>query len=207
MTTRATTDRRQAAVPVSPEELFEGLDEETKAELIDGELVYHMPASAVHNRILGLVQTVMIAVATRQGAGEVFVDMLEMRLGRQRYVPDASFVATAHLDRVLPTRLEGPADLVVEVLSPESVTRDRGVKMRDYAAAGVQEYWLIDPDAQQVQVYAHQAGGTFQPLPPDASGTNGSQVLPGFALREEWLWPATGHPPDVLAALRAHGLA
>ena len=129
-----------------------------------------------------------------------------MRLGLQRFVPDVSFVRAEHLDRVLPTRIEGPADLVVEVLSPDSVARDRGVKLRDYAAAGVQEYWLLDPEAEQIEVYGRQAAGAFVPLAPDRTGALTSQVVPGLRLQPEWLWPGAGRPPDVLAALRAHGI-
>ena len=107
---------------------------------------------------------------------------------------------------MLPTRIEGPADLVVEVLSPDSVARDRGVKLRDYAAAGVQEYWLLDPEAERIEVYGRQPDGAFIPLVPNRTGALASQVVPGLRLRPEWLWPGAGQPPDVLAALRAHGI-
>ena len=89
----------------------------------------------------------------------MFADQFEMRLGLQRFVPDASFVRTEHLDRVLPTRIEGPADLVVEVLSPDSVARDRGVKLRDYAAgrrAG--NTGSLDPETERIEVLRPAAG-------------------------------------------------
>ncbi len=206
MTTVATTRSPPAEATRSAWARFDALPDDTKAELIDGELVYIMPASRAHNRVVGLIHTLLLAVVAKQGSGEVFADQFEMRLGRQRFVPDASFVRTAHLDRVLPTRIEGPADLVVEVLSPDSVVRDRGVKRRDYAAAGVQEYWLLDPEAERIEVYGRQPAGTFAPLAPDENGVLVSQVLPGLHLRSEWLWPGGGRPPDVLAALRAHGI-
>ncbi len=207
MATVATTRPPPAATTLSPWERFDALPDDTKAELIDGELVYVMPASSAHNRVVGMVYALMLAVAAKQGSGEAFTDQFEMRLGAQRFVPDASFVrSTEHLDRVLPTRIEGPADLVVEVLSPDSVARDRGVKLRDYAAAGVQEYWLLDPETERIEVYARQPDGTFVPLAPDRTSALASQVVPGLRLRPEWLWPGAGRPPDVLAALRAHGI-
>ncbi len=195
-----------AAATRSPWEQFDALPDDTKAEVIDGELVYVMPASSAHNRVVGMVYALMLAVAAKQGSGEAFTDQLEMRLGAQRFVPDVSFVCTEHLDRVLPTRIEGPADLVVEVLSPDSVARDRGIKLRDYAAAGVQEYWLLDPEAERIEIYARQPDGTFAPMAADRSGAMESRVLPGLRLQPEWLWPGAGRPPDVLAALRAHGI-
>ena len=206
MATVATARPPPAAAIRSPWEQFDALPDDTKAELIDGELVYVMPASSAHNRVVGTVDALMLAVAAKQGGGEAFTDQLEMRLGLQRFVPDVSFVRTEHLDRVLPTRIEGPADLVVEVLSPDSAARDRGVKLRDYAAAGVQEYWLLDPEAERIEVYDRQPDGTFASLSPDHTGALASRVLPGLRLRPEWLWPGAGHPPDILAALRAHGI-
>jgi Uma2 family endonuclease len=59
-------------------------------------------------------------------------------------IPDILFVAREHRDRIESLRLNGPADLIVELISPESVRRDRVEKLHEYAAAGVLEYWLID---------------------------------------------------------------
>ena len=206
MATVTATSPPPVAATRSPWEQFDALPDDIKAELIDGELIYVMPASTAHNRVVGLVYTVLLAIAAKQGSGQAFTDQLEMRLGRQRFVPDVSFVRTEHLDRVLPTRIEGPADLVVEVLSPDSAARDRGVKLREYAAAGVQEYWLLDPEAERIEVYNRQPDGTFASLAPDRTGAMASQVVPGLRLQPEWLWPGAGRPPDVLAALRAHGI-
>ena len=206
MATVATTRPPPAEAKLSPWEQFDALPDDTKAELIDGELVYAMPVNERHNAVQLFIQTVLALYVVKQGLGRVFADQFEMRLGAQRFVPDASFVRTEHLDRVLPTRIEGPADLVVEVLSPDSVARDRGVKLRDYAAAGVQEYWLLDPEAERIEVYGRQPDGAFVPLASDRTGAAASRVVPGLRLRPEWLWPGAGRPPDVLAALRAHGI-
>ena len=206
MATVTATRPPPVAATRSPWEQFDALPDDTKAELIDGELIYAMPANERHNAAQLFIQTVLSLYVVKQGLGRVFTDQFEMRLGLQRFVPDVSFVRTAHLDRVLPTRIEGPADLVVEVLSPDSAERDRGVKLREYAAAGVQEYWLLDPDAERIEVYGRQPDGAFAALEPDRTGTMASQVVPGLRLQPEWLWPGAGRPPDILAALRAHGI-
>ena len=58
-------------------------------------------------------------------------------------------MATEHLDRLTDSHLSGPADLVVEIVSPDSLGRDRGDKFAEYEAASIPEYWLIDPVRQQ----------------------------------------------------------
>src|SRR5690349_14173844 len=81
--------------------------------------------------------------------GTVIGRPFQMRLATSGRELDVLFVVTAHLDRLKETYLDGPAELVVEVVSPESGGRDRGDKVYEYRAAGISEYWLIDPDPRQ----------------------------------------------------------
>jgi Uma2 family endonuclease len=109
----------------------------------------------------------------------------EVPSGRE---PDVLFVRTEHLDRVKPTYLDGPADLVIEITSPESIGRDRGDKFIEYERAGVAEYWLIDPERRRAEFYRLDAQGLYRLCEPDAQGVYRSQVVEGFWLRVEWLW-------------------
>jgi len=131
---------------------------------------------------------------------------VEMRLSNNRYVPDASFVASEHLDRVKATRIEGPADLVVEITSPETAGRDWGIKMRNYEQAGVREYWLVNPIVEQVNVYVLGNDGKYTGIAPDERGAYHSVVLPGLFISPQWLWPGPDQKPDTRAALQAMGL-
>jgi Uma2 family endonuclease len=103
------------------------------------------------------------------------------------------------LDRLKGTYLEGPEDLVVEIISPESAGRDRGDKFYEYREAGIPEYWLIDPTLQQAEFYHLDAQGRYQLVPPDGEGIYHSRALPGFWLRVDWLWQEP--MPDVVRAL------
>src|ERR1051326_8073907 len=67
--------------------------------------------------------------------------------------PDILFVANAHLSRLKETYLEGPGDLVVEIVSPESRERDTEEKFREYEQGGVPEYWIIDLELKQAEYY------------------------------------------------------
>ena len=189
----------------TPEELYEALDEETRAELIDGEIVIMPPATLLHGRTQLTISQLLDVFVQSRALGRVFIDA-GMRLGAQRYVPDVAFVASSHAERLQGTHIAGAADLVVEVLSPSTAGRDWGSKMRDYEQYGVREYWLLNPVVEQINVYVLDAAGKYQPLSPDAAGRYHSQVLPGFFVERGWLWPATGESADTLAALRALAL-
>ncbi|MDW8290080.1 MAG: Uma2 family endonuclease, partial [Armatimonadota bacterium] len=67
--------------------------------------------------------------------------------------PDILFVSQQNLHRLKPTYLDGPADLVVEIISPESEERDRTQKFSEYERGGVREYWLIDPEKRLAEFY------------------------------------------------------
>ncbi len=202
----AVTTPRQRRKKQTPEQFYESLDEDVKAELINGEVISMSPASKEHNLLQTFFIRVLAEFVEQNESGEVFGDQLEMRLGDQRYVPDVSFVASEHLDRVKATHIEGPADLVVEITSPDTAGRDWGIKMRDYEQAGVREYWLVNPLVEQVQVYVLGGEGKYVALAPDETGAYRSTVLPGLRILPRWLWPGADQKPDVRAALRTLGL-
>jgi Uma2 family endonuclease len=102
--------------------------------------------------------------------------------------PDVVVVLNAHRARIQPTYLDGPADMAVEIVSPESSECDRGVKFHEYEAVGVQEYWLIDPLRQEAAIYALGADGRYHRLALDADGRLISALLPGFALDPGLFW-------------------
>lgn len=84
----------------------------------------------------------------------------------------------------------GVPDLVVEVLSPSTRSRDRRIKLRAYEEAGVPEYWLVDPDLRSILVYGRGAEGGFVERCLGGIGERvTSAVLPGFELEVARLFP------------------
>jgi Uma2 family endonuclease len=86
------------------------------------------------------------------------------------------------------------------------VTRDREDKFYEYEAAGIPEYWIIDPRPNRRRAYFYQRDdhGHYQPVAPDAAGRYHSRVLPGFWLKPEWLWQEK-LPDHLLAAAEMMG--
>ncbi|MBI3945813.1 MAG: Uma2 family endonuclease, partial [Armatimonadetes bacterium] len=126
--------RRQILAIVVPEprkmsyqEFLAWLDEDTLAEWVDGEVVLMSPAKREHQNVADFLLRTIADYVEAKGLGEVISAPFQMKLERGRE-PDLIFVATEHLPQLQETFLDGPADLVVEVASEESRSRDRGEK-------------------------------------------------------------------------------
>jgi Uma2 family endonuclease len=203
--------RREAVVETSSggmslDEFLASSDEQRREEWVEGEVIPMSPASLEHQDLGMLLKVVLRLYAEHHGLGKVLDAPFPMALreqGRARE-PDILFVAREHLDRLAEKHLEGPADLAVEIVSPESLGRDRGDKFAEYEEAGVAEYWIIDPRRKQVEVYLLSDDGLYHPLAPQADGALRSRVLPGFPLRPEWLF--RDPLPQALEVARELGL-
>jgi Uma2 family endonuclease len=181
------------------EEFLDWADEDTLAEWVDGEVVMYTPASNVHQDISGFLESVMRSFVEARQLGIVRSAPFQMKLARSGREPDLLFVANEHLDRLGETYLDGPADLAVEIVSPESAGRDRGEKFYEYERAGIPEYWLIDPHTKRAEFYTLGAEGRYAPVLCGAEGVYHSTVLPGFWLKVAWLWAEP--PPSPVRAV------
>jgi len=177
-----------AAPPkMSYEEFLQWADEDTLAEWVDGEIIMTSPASKRHQQI-GMFLTEVLGTFVRlHRLGEVIQPPFQMKLKQSGREPDLLFVAREHLERLKSTYLDGPADLVVEIISPESAGRDRGEKFYEYAQGGVPEYWLIDPEREWAEFYRLEEG-RYRPVFSGKEGRYDACVLSGFWMRVEWLW-------------------
>jgi Uma2 family endonuclease len=172
-------------------------------EWVNGEIIIHMPPKEYHQRVVVFLTTLLQSYVRLYRLGRVIAAPFTMRAmpGGDAREPDLFFLATANLTRLSENELNGPADLVIEVISDDSVVRDRDEKFHEYQQGGVREYWIIDPRPQRLRAdfYVLDAQGRYQPVPiPD--NRYQAAVLPEFWLNVEWLWAVD---PDPLAALAA----
>jgi Uma2 family endonuclease len=125
-----------------------------KAEFINGEVILHSPVKRRHWKITDLLSRLMSIFGSIKKLGSVGTEKVMIALTRNDYEPDLVFFLKQKADKFTEDQLLFPApDFVVEILSKGTAAKDRGVKKDDYAAHGVQEYWIIDPVRKQIEQY------------------------------------------------------
>ena len=186
---------------MSYEEFLAWCDEDTLAEWVDGEVVIYSPVSRRHQEVQKFLLGLLDGYVRARGLGIVLGAPFQMYLGplKRGREPDVLFVKKENLGRLRETHLDGPADLVVEVVSEDSRLRDYGEKLAEYELGGVEEYWIVDPERNEVRFFQRKEG-RFVPVFPDEAGIHRAAAIPGFWVRVGWL--LSDPPPPVLDCLR-----
>lgn len=177
-----------------------------RAEWVDGEVIVMSPASVAHQRILSFLAALLQHFVEANELGLILFAPFQMRLrtrpsGRE---PDAIFIARERLDKLQNAYLDGPADMVIEIISPDSRARDRGDKYYEYEQAGVREYWLIDPVRKQAEFYQLGSNGIYSAVAIGGDGIFHSDVIEGLWLKVDWLWQDP--LPTLMSVLKEWGL-
>ncbi len=123
-------------------------------EILDG-VLYMSPSAHMrhHQRVISKLFGKLHNWADGQGAGEVYTAATDVVFAHRRVLqPDLFFISKDRLDEI-GAFFPGPPDMVVEVLSPSSVQYDRRQKYAIYEQSGVREYWIVDPEEQEVEVF------------------------------------------------------
>ena len=173
---------------MTEEKFLDFCDEDTRAEYIDGEVIVHSPASYKHGRIGMFLGSIIQFYIDQHQLGTVLGDNFQVRLrAGLRRVPDLMYISKENKNRIRNNEFDGAPDLVIEIVSPDSIERDWRDKYFDYQEAGVREYWIIDQANKRMVIYSLNNKGKYETLKPD-QGILKSKVLPGFRLNPEWLW-------------------
>lgn len=166
------------------------LKQEGHFEWVNGEVVSYRSVSPLHQKLVVFLSSLLKLFVNLMGLGEIYTGPAQLKLpngsGRE---PDVFFLSRARASQERANRIDGPADLVIEVISDDSVTMDREDKFYEYEAAGVLEYWIIDPRPHRRRAYFYQLNeqGQYQPTPLNADGVYHSRALPSFWLKAEWV--------------------
>ncbi|MEM6321067.1 MAG: Uma2 family endonuclease [Bacteroidota bacterium] len=125
-----------------------------KAEFINGEIIVHSPVIKRHNDANGRLYKIISDYVDEYDLGFCGIEKIMISLTRNDYEPDVVFFDKTKSDHFEEEKNRFPApDLIVEVLSKGTAKRDRGVKFKDYALHGVEEYWIVDAKKQLIEQY------------------------------------------------------
>ena len=157
-------------------------------ELWDGELIMAPMPSFYHQEIAFRFARLLHDWVTERKLGKVMGLPIDMVLSPHRVPqPDVSFISKERI-AIIERVLMGPADLVAEIISPGGRTRDRIEKRDLYEQYGVKEYWIIDPEAQTVEVLFLEAGQYSLAVRAGRGERAGSRLLEGFGLEVDRLF-------------------
>lgn len=158
-------------------------DDGKRYELIEGEVFVTPSPSEKHQRVSGRLYLSMGGYVERRKLGRVYYAPFDVVFGEKTALqPDLLFVSTTRLGIIGPEYVLGAPDLVVEIVSPHRPSYDRVTKFEQYAKYGVKEYWIIDPIAGGIEVYA-LAGKSYTLKGALAGGdTLRTPLLPGWEL-------------------------
>ena len=175
--------------------------QEFESEWVDGKVIVMSPISQEHDRVFHWLTRVLEHFVEEHDLGSVHGPEFQVRLANvpSRREPDLLFVSKARSGQLRKNHLEGPPDMIAEIVSPESIERDWVEKRVEYESAGVSEYWVVDPLSQHAQVQVLSEAGKYE-IVPERDGWLVSVAIQGFRLKTEWFWPATR--PKVADALR-----
>ncbi len=143
------------------------LPEDKRYEIIDGELFVVAAPNTRHQRISRRLEAALLQCIEQKHLGEIFYAPYDVILSHENVVqPDILFVSKIRAGVITEANLQGAPDLAVEILSPGTKTKDLELKRKAYARFGVQEYWIVDPEADTVEVLVwsetgYVTAGTF----------------------------------------------
>jgi Uma2 family endonuclease len=132
----------------------EWLDEDKKAEFINGKVFVHSPVCKRHWATLGSLSFLIGFHIRLYDLGIIATNNVMIALTRNDYEPDICFFTKEKADLFTDDQMIFPApDFVVEILSKSTAKKDKGIKRQDYAAHGIKEYWIIDPTRRNIDQY------------------------------------------------------
>ena len=172
---------------VTYEDFRSAIHDGQKADLIDGVIFMASPDNTDANDLFVWLVRLLAGFCEDQNCGKVYGSRVSMRLDdKNAPEPDLAVVLNDHLHLVERRHINGPADLAIEIVSPESVQRDYEKKRKLYERFGVKEYWIIDEDLQVITLLS-LGSKSYRELK-IRKGTFNSVVLPGFCLNPKWIW-------------------
>lgn len=161
-------------------------------EYVDGEVIKPMSVTDRHDYLVRFLTTLLTFYAETKKLGRIHGEPYQMKMeiegkiiGRE---PDLFFISKDNYKNIGRQFYDGGADLVIEVISPESIVGDTKDKFEEYEKAGVKEYWLIDYERRTANFYGLDSEKKYELLLPGTDKKFKSGVIEGLWINTDWLW-------------------
>ena len=161
-------------------------------EWVDGAVVKMTPIHDRHNSFSQYFVDVFRTYFALKPIGRVLMAPFVMKLPAVSVSrePDLQVILNDNLEAYTSTGMLGPADIAIEIVSPESEKRDYVIKRSEYERGGVREYWIIDPVNAKADFYRRNADGKYI-QPPLNGSLYETPLLPRLQLDTDLLWQDT----------------
>ena len=158
-------------------------EDRKRHELMDGELFVTPAPTPKHQDIAGKLYARLLAFVETNALGKVYIAPVDVVFDDHTVLePDLLFISQARRGIVGEDAIHGAPELVVEVVSPSTFYHDLRRKMTADSQFGVQEYWIVDPEKQTVELYGRGAEELQLTRRFSSEETLESSLLPGFRL-------------------------
>jgi Uma2 family endonuclease len=165
-------------------------DDGLRYELLDGDLVVTPCPLTRHQHVSRELLVLLATWVKARGLGTVYNAPCDVILDEFTIViPDLIYVSSPRAGLITERAVEGPPDLVVEILSPGTQQRDRGAKMKLYARFGVDHYWIVDPEKHTVEVHERKAEAYVSVAAYEGNVVMRCPVPPGLTINLGEVWP------------------
>ena len=178
-------------------------------EWVDGTVIRVAVSHIQHCNLTAYLRLLLTAYFELKAIGRVIGQPFVLRLEafpNRRREPDLFVVLNSNPHELKNTYMDGPADIVIEVVSEESVKRDHGEKFIEYEKGGVPEYWIVDPIHEESRFYRLHEDGRYRRQAEDSDGYYQTPALPGLKLNVPTLWQDELHGPAATARIVAEML-
>ena len=157
--------------------------DDERYELLDGELITMPAPNIAHQHVAMKLGTRLDTFVEEGDRGVVYAAPTDVLLSETDVVqPDLLFIAVERADIITPANIQGAPDLIVEIRSDSTAERDETLKRQLYAERGVQEYWLVDPDAATIAVLLLRGDAYAEETVYSMGQTLTSPTLAGFSV-------------------------
>ncbi|MBZ0277489.1 MAG: Uma2 family endonuclease, partial [Anaerolineae bacterium] len=132
-------------------------------EWVGGMVIKMSPVSRKHDVLDGFLYVLLRLFLNRTGTGTVIRQPFVMKITPESPArePDLQVILKGRTEIIQETMTAGAADVVIEIVSPESENRDMVEKYYEYQGGGVREYWLVNPQRRQADFYVLGDDGLY----------------------------------------------